>query len=163
MCLFCQSLATVQLTIYGVTAATVVGLMLLSMLTCTIMLIAIMKYDSIERNPPFAEFWRSRCEDDWVFAYQCFTTGVPMFLVVVSQVGWVIFSNYDDESRNVASSFVTVIALGTAVWWFVHINPKWVQWNGRRRDTSVARSADPEATSTGPSPSNSRQSLTRGV
>lgn len=66
------------LVLYGATSASVVGLMLLAMLNCTMMLIAILKYDCVNRPIPYDQFWQTRCEGDWRFAYQCFSLGVPM-------------------------------------------------------------------------------------
>mmetsp|Transcript_15387 Transcript_15387/g.47633 ORF Transcript_15387/g.47633 Transcript_15387/m.47633 type:complete len:171 (+) Transcript_15387:176-688(+) len=48
------------LIVYGTTSASVVGLMLLAMLNCTMMLIAILKYDSISRPIPYYTFWQTR-------------------------------------------------------------------------------------------------------
>jgi len=71
-----QNLNTVQITLFGATSAGVVGLMLLAMLNCTMVLIAILKYDCIRREQTFENFWGRRCEEDWATAYFCFTAGV---------------------------------------------------------------------------------------
>jgi hypothetical protein len=114
----------------GATSAGVVSLMLIAMLNCTMMLIAILRYDCVQRDPPFDQFWATRCEGDWQFAYKAFTTGVPLFLCVLAQIGWIIFHDYDAVSRAVAASVVTFIAAGVCFWWYVHISPKWLHWNG---------------------------------
>lgn len=115
----------VLLVSFGATSALVVGLMLISMLNCTMMLIAILKYDCVQRKPPFGEFWRNRCEDDWQFAYRSFTTGVPMFLCVLAQVGWVLFGKYGPYKYYLGASVVTVIAVITGTLWFSHTYSKW--------------------------------------
>jgi len=46
----------------GATSAGVVSLMLIAMLNCTMMLIAILRYDCVQRDPPFDQFWATRCE-----------------------------------------------------------------------------------------------------
>lgn len=64
--------------------------MLLAMLNCTMMLIAVMKYDCVNRPIPFDDFWQTRwpswsalrltaprCEADWRFSYRCFSLGMP--------------------------------------------------------------------------------------
>mmetsp|Transcript_78423 Transcript_78423/g.156878 ORF Transcript_78423/g.156878 Transcript_78423/m.156878 type:complete len:245 (-) Transcript_78423:171-905(-) len=148
------NLHIVQITLFGATSAGVVGLMLLAMLNCTMMLLAILKYDCVNRNPPFEEFWRVRCEEDWQFSYRAFTTGIPLFLFVLAQLGFIIFSRYDPISRNVASTVVTVIAVGTALWWYLHINPKWYKWNGFGFNE---RSHQPRRTSSTSAPSPARK------
>lgn len=115
----------------GATSAGVVSLMLIAMLNCTMMLIAILRYDCVQRDPPFDQFWATRCEGDWQFAYKAFTTGIPLFLCVLAQIGWIIFHENDNAvSRSVAASVVTFIAAGTCFWWYVHVSPKWLHWNG---------------------------------
>lgn len=66
-----KGLHVVQITLFGATSAGVVGLMLVAMLNCTMMLLAILKYDCVRRQPSFESFWATRCEDDWRSAYWC--------------------------------------------------------------------------------------------
>lgn len=138
-----KDLHLLQIVIFGATSAGVVGLMLVAVLNCTMMLIACFKYDCIERDPPFEDFWQSRCEEDWRTSYRAFTTGIPLFLLVLAQLGWIIFMPYDSISRNIGASTVTVIAAGTAAWWYMHINPKWLQWNGLGVDEAESNEAIP--------------------
>ena len=62
------------LVVFGMSCAGVVGLMLVAMLTSSLMLIAIFKYDCINRPIPFRDYWRRWCESDWRIAYATFTT-----------------------------------------------------------------------------------------
>jgi hypothetical protein len=68
-------------------------------------------------------------------AYKSFTTGVSLFLILLAQMGWIIFFKFSATSWTVASTVVTIVAVGTASWWFLHINPKWLHWNGLGNDT----------------------------
>ncbi|CAM9812810.1 unnamed protein product [Discosporangium mesarthrocarpum] len=66
------------LILFGTTAALVVGLMLIAMLSSTFMLVAIMKYDVKNRDrsyPTFQKFWSTRCESDWRFSFRAFNLG----------------------------------------------------------------------------------------
>ena len=80
--------------IFGGTTAVVIGCMLLAMLNSTLMLVAILKYDCVKREVPFADFWRLRCEDDFLFSLRCFTRGIPVFMVVLGQVGCFWFGGW---------------------------------------------------------------------
>jgi hypothetical protein len=106
-----------QITIFGATSAGVIGCMLIAMLTTSMMLIAILKYDCVNRSPPFEEFWRVRCEEDWQFSYRAFTFGVTLFLLVLAQIGFIVFGQFNPTEKFVASTVVAVIAVGTASWW----------------------------------------------
>ena len=59
------SLSPVLLTIFGLTVSIVVGTMLIAMLNCTLMLVAILRYNTVLREVPFGDFWRMRCEEDF--------------------------------------------------------------------------------------------------
>eukprot|EP00616_Rhizochromulina_sp_CCMP1243_P003722 CAMPEP_0118965562 /NCGR_PEP_ID=MMETSP1173-20130426/3101_1 /TAXON_ID=1034831 /ORGANISM="Rhizochromulina marina cf, Strain CCMP1243" /LENGTH=262 /DNA_ID=CAMNT_0006914207 /DNA_START=282 /DNA_END=1066 /DNA_ORIENTATION=+ len=124
------------LVIFGGTSAGVVGLMLIAMLSSTMVLIAILKFDcksvadtASSGRPPrfqsFEEFWTTLCEDDWQMAYQAFTKGVPLFMCVLAQLGWIIFHGYGVKDRNIAASIVTIVAALTSCWWFTHAVSKW--------------------------------------
>lgn len=58
-----DDLNPVLLCIFGFTTATVVGCMLVSMLNCTMMLVAILRYNCVLREVPFQDFWKMRCEE----------------------------------------------------------------------------------------------------
>lgn len=107
----------------GATTAGVVAAMLIAMLNSTFLLVAIFKYDCKKRDISFENFWRRRCDEDWQLAFSAFTYGIPLFLVMLAQVGWVVF--WSHEERNIASSFVTAIALITLLFWSVSTKYKW--------------------------------------
>jgi len=114
------------LTIFGCTSASVVAAMLVAMLNCTLMLVAILRYDCIGREIAFSEFWRKRCESDFNFAIQAFGLGVPLFIGVLAQVGWVVFWNH--PRCNVAASLVSTIAIGVLILWFARTQRKWMDF-----------------------------------
>jgi|Transcript_12680 calcium release-activated calcium channel protein 1 len=119
-----SNLNSAQLIIFGGTASSVIGLMLLAMLNATFMLVAILKYDCVNRDVKFSDFWRKRCESDWKLALRCFSYGVPLFMTVLAQVGWIIF--WDHEQATIyASTLVSLVAFITIVFWFAHTNRKW--------------------------------------
>lgn len=134
------------LVIYGLTSSSVVGLMLLAVLNSTMILIAILKYDCINRPIPFKEFWQTRCESDWRFAYKCFSSGVPLFMVVLSQIGWLVFAQYRDRHfyglsyRDTPAAIVTLVASACLLMWYVHTKAKW----GRFNLDSTTKFVDPE-------------------
>ena len=109
---------------FGCTTAGVVSLMLIAMLNATYILVAILRYDCVKRDTPFTDFWRKRCESDWQLALRAFGLGVPLFLCVLGQIGWVVFWNHE-SARYYASALVTTIALVTLMLWFAHTDRKW--------------------------------------
>jgi len=121
---------------FGYTTALVVSLMLLSMLNTTYMLVAILKYDTIRREIPFEDFWLKRCSSDWKFALRSFEMGLALFMILLGQIGWVVFS--PDKTNNeetlqikyyIAASFgVTIIACITIFIYFSQIYRKWTGW-----------------------------------
>ncbi len=113
----------ILLSIFGGATACVIALMLVSSLNATYMLVAILRYDCVNRDVPFDDFWRKRCEPDWRLALRAFSYGVPLFMLVVSLVAWVTFS--ENESWHVSASIVTVISLGVTIFWFSGIERKW--------------------------------------
>ncbi len=107
----------------------VVCLMLISMLNATFILVAILRYDTVRREVPFQRFWGTRCEDDWKFALRAFALGVPLFMMVLAQIGWVTFWRKMEGSAWIyASSCISVIAIMTVVIYIVHIERKWKDW-----------------------------------
>ena len=77
------------LAIFGLTTSLVVGTMLIAMLNCTLMLVAILRYNCVTREVPFADFWRMRCEEDFTFSLKAFCLGVPLFMCTLAELGWV--------------------------------------------------------------------------
>eukprot|EP00559_Dactyliosolen_fragilissimus_P003497 CAMPEP_0184860848 /NCGR_PEP_ID=MMETSP0580-20130426/5652_1 /TAXON_ID=1118495 /ORGANISM="Dactyliosolen fragilissimus" /LENGTH=196 /DNA_ID=CAMNT_0027358103 /DNA_START=254 /DNA_END=844 /DNA_ORIENTATION=+ len=121
-----QNLHPVLLVSFGCTTAGVVGLMLIAMLNATYMLVAILRYDTVHRDMPFAEFWRKRCEGDWKLSLRAFGIGVPLFMLDLAQVGWVVF--WEHKTGIIASSIVTVIAIFTVLIYLARIDRKWSGW-----------------------------------
>mmetsp|Transcript_16479 Transcript_16479/g.39453 ORF Transcript_16479/g.39453 Transcript_16479/m.39453 type:complete len:274 (+) Transcript_16479:141-962(+) len=113
----------ILLTIFGGTTACVIALMLVSSLNATYMLVAILRYDCVNRDVPFDAFWRKRCEPDWKLALRAFSLGVPLFMVVVALVAWVTF--WDSDSLIISASVVTAIALMVTIFWFGSTHRKW--------------------------------------
>ena len=112
---------------FSCTTALVVSLMLISMLNATFLLVAILRYDTVQRPIPFQQFWHNRCENDWKRAMRAFVFGVPLFCLVLAQIGWVKYYN----SYNAwiwASASMTVIALVTIVMYSIHTDRKWRDW-----------------------------------
>jgi len=113
----------ILLTIFGGTTACVIALMLVSSLNATYVLVAILRYDCVNRDVPFYEFWRKRCEPDWKLALRAFSYGVPLFMVVVSLVAWITF--WDSNYRYVSASVVTAVVLMVILFWFGSTQRKW--------------------------------------
>lgn len=113
----------VLLTIFGGTTACVIALMLVSSLNATYVLVAILRYDCVNREVPFYEFWRKRCEPDWKLALRAFSYGVPLFMVVVSLVAWMTF--WDSNHRYISASVVTAVVLMVTIFWFGSTHRKW--------------------------------------
>ena len=111
------------LTLFGVTTASVIALMLVSTLNATYMLVAILRYDCVTREVPFDEFWKKRCEPDWRMALRTFSHGIPLFMVVVALVAWIIF--WEHDCLYYAASIVTGISATLAVIWFSSTERKW--------------------------------------
>mmetsp|Transcript_10964 Transcript_10964/g.15979 ORF Transcript_10964/g.15979 Transcript_10964/m.15979 type:complete len:213 (-) Transcript_10964:224-862(-) len=114
---------------FGCTTAMVVSLMLTSMLNATFMLVAILRYDAVRRDVSFERFWKNHCEDDWKLALRAFVFGIPLFCLVLAQIGWVKLWNFSDGSSWIwASSCISVIAVSTVVLYLAHTERKWREW-----------------------------------
>mmetsp|Transcript_4546 Transcript_4546/g.6940 ORF Transcript_4546/g.6940 Transcript_4546/m.6940 type:complete len:228 (-) Transcript_4546:523-1206(-) len=119
-----EDLNEVLLVLYGASASMVVALMLISMLNATFILVAILRYDCVNREVPFAHFWHTRCETDFRLALILFSYGIPLFMFVLALLGWVIFWDHTNASVY-ASSVVSVIAVGAMTVFYTHIQRKW--------------------------------------
>jgi calcium release-activated calcium channel protein 1 len=127
---------------YGILTALVVGLMTISMVTCTLILGSILKNGKLYVNeeaeedfmfrckafirnhketpalkPPcprrtFEAFWRIRCETDWRRSFQLFALGVLSFLVSLVPIGWIKFS----YSPVTAGLFISIIGISIVGW-----------------------------------------------
>jgi calcium release-activated calcium channel protein 1 len=114
---------------FSCTGTMVICLMLISMLNSTFILVAILRYDTVSRNLPFQTFWRTRCEIDWRLSLRAFALGVPLFMILLAQIGWVIYWEIIQGVGWIyASSCVSLIALLTVVFYLAHIDRKWKDW-----------------------------------
>lgn len=74
------------------------------------------------------------CEMDWRISYGAFTTGVPMFMALLAQIGWITF--HASEMRNVAAGAVSAVAIVSLGSWFVYTFHKWGNFLGRLHQQS---------------------------
>ncbi|KAL7437871.1 hypothetical protein ACHAXM_005864 [Skeletonema potamos] len=114
---------SILLTFFGTITAITIALMLVSTLNSTYILVAILRYDCVERSVPFDVFWRRRCEADWKLALRAFSVGVPSFMIVVALVAWVSFWNH--PSVYYSASAVTAISIMLTMFWFANTHRKW--------------------------------------
>jgi hypothetical protein len=115
------------LTFFGITSTLVVSLMLISTLTATYNVCAILKYDSVRREVTFSDFWFKYCESDWRLTIRCFTLGVPLFMIDLALLGWVVFWKHG-VARYSASIPVTFVSVFTVIVHLIHTYRKWGQW-----------------------------------
>ena len=172
---------------YAATTATVVALMLNSMVLCSFLLCSILRNGktyvseaeeadylfrcrSFSANykpgdaPPtpkrsFEAFWETRCEDDWKHAFRMFTCGVPVFLVNIACVAWLKF-HYSPAAAG-ATTAVAVVA--TAGWAKTQNNWGWhVARGGRAAQRAAAYSSAPREPAGMPFDWHARPSARRG-
>jgi len=117
----------ILLTVFGACTASVIALMLISSLNATYILVAILRYDCVNRDVPFNDFWRKRCESDWKLALKAFSYGVPLFMIVVALVAWLSFWDIGYKSNwfYISASVVTAIVLAVTIFWFGSTERKW--------------------------------------
>lgn len=110
----------------GVTSL-VIALMLVGTLNSTYILVAILRYDCVNREVPFEEFWRKRCEPDWKTALRAYSYGVPLFMLVIACFPWVTFVASFGSTRNalLSGTVVTTITLFGALYWTTGAARKW--------------------------------------
>jgi calcium release-activated calcium channel protein 1 len=172
---------------YAATTATVVALMLNSMVLCSFLLCSILRNGktyvseaeeadylfrcrSFSANykpgdaPPtpkrsFEAFWETRCEDDWKHAFRMFTCGVPVFLVNIACVAWLKF-HYSPAAAG-ATTAVAVVA--TAGWAKTQNNWGWhVARGGRAAERTAVSSSAPREPAGMPFDWHARPSARRG-
>jgi len=137
-----EELSPVLIVIFPITAALVAAVMFIAMLNATWTLVAILRYDCVNREVPFDEFWRKRCESDFIFALKSFSIGVPLFLCVLAELGW---ANYGRMGVTgiVSSSLISVIGVISLVFWFAHTDRKWSDFlmnsNAKLFDTKASQ------------------------
>ena len=172
---------------YAATTATVVALMLNSMVLCSFLLCSILRNGktyvseaeeadylfrcrSFSANykpgdaPPtpkrsFEAFWETRCEDDWKHAFRMFTCGVPVFLVNIACVAWLKFH----YSPAAAGATTAIAVAATAGWAKTQNNWGWhVARGGRAADRSAVASGAPREPAGMPFDWHARPSARRG-
>ena len=172
---------------YAATTATVVALMLNSMVLCSFLLCSILRNGktyvseaeeadylfrcrSFSTNykpgdaPPtpkrsFEAFWETRCEDDWKHAFRMFTCGVPVFLVNIACVAWLKFH----YSPAAAGATTAIAVAATAGWAKTQNNWGWhVARGGRAADRSAVASGAPREPAGMPFDWHARPSARRG-
>jgi calcium release-activated calcium channel protein 1 len=77
---------------------------------------------------------RRSCEMDWRISYGAFTIGVPMFMAVLAQIGWITF--HASEMRNAAAGAVSAVAIVSLGSWFVYTYHKWGNFVARLQQQS---------------------------
>ncbi|CAK4098701.1 unnamed protein product [Aphanomyces euteiches] len=130
--------------VYGVTSALTICCMMLSLITCTVLQLAITRYcahdleydvklledTEIEVKSPFDIWWIRKCESDWQVGYILFRTGVTLFLAELAVVSWVQYNFYKPTSSS-----ITFVALVGLLIWQSRIWSKW-RYLMRAPDTS---------------------------
>jgi len=129
---------TAIVAVFGISSSLVVGLMLTTMLNSTFLLVAISKYNPVDREIPFRDFWKTRCEEDWITALHCFMYGVPIFIVVLALVGWVNFGSLkplDGKCFKMnacsylgISASISGIAIVVFFYYLLHTYLKWTEF-----------------------------------
>lgn len=127
------------LALLGCSTALTVCLMSLAFVTCTLMLVGILKAFEMNHNrqQKFRDFWILRCEDDWRRSFKYFTIGVPCFMSNLAIAAWVKFLRY-----KIVASLITLICLvGIAIWYFTH--RKWGSYLAEKSTVSRPRHLSP--------------------
>jgi hypothetical protein len=107
----------------------VISLMAYSFVTCTLMLVGVLKAFDLQRaSMPFPQFWITRCEEDWMRAFQSFTLGMPLFMVNLALAGWIKYWG------NVwACSLLSLLCL-LSIASLMHIHMKWGSYLAQEKD-----------------------------
>ncbi|KAG5176486.1 calcium release-activated calcium channel protein, partial [Tribonema minus] len=112
---------------FGTVTAAAVGVPLIAMLSSTLVLVAVIKYDpKVAVNaacPDFGTFWSTHCEADWRLSFRCFNISIALFLMVLGQVGWIQF--FAHQNYVASSTLVTVVAVASAMVYFLYTYRKW--------------------------------------
>jgi hypothetical protein len=71
-----------ELILYAFSGSATISCMMLCALSTTMIFIAITRYDTVERNPPFEVLWNAHCQKDWRFSVGMFSSGIISFFLV---------------------------------------------------------------------------------
>jgi len=156
----------VLVALFAVTTAITVCIMSLSFVTCTLMLVGVLKaFDLEHAKMPFRQFWVLKCEEDWMRAFKFFTIGIPFFLINLALAGWVKFFHYKWSAGLI--SFVCSIAL--MFWLSIHM--KWGEYLAKQATYkleepapgSFRRATDKSRSSQGSAASHHREGIDSSV
>jgi len=117
--------AVVQI-LYAVSTALSVCLNIASMFSCVLMLVGVLKYDSVKRTQGFERYWMTHCESEWRLAFLCFILGMPSFLISLAVSAWIKFEDYRSKggASYIAPISVTIISGLTVLFWMFE-RQKW--------------------------------------
>lgn len=108
--------------LFGGLSALFVSMTFISLIICTMLLVAIHNFNcNVQDNADdFPEFWRKRCESDWLLAFQIFVLSIPIFFANVMLVGSIQF-------RVTFSAKIAVIVVTGSFLVFILFRtiPKW--------------------------------------
>ena len=123
-------LDTTLLCFFGFSVAAVVCLNMVAMLNSTFILIAIYKFDTEsfvdEKFSPkekFRTFWAAHCAADWRIAFYAFSSGIPMFLIMLAFTSWIDF--WGNPDGYIGGYIVTSISAVTLLYWSLSAHQKW--------------------------------------
>lgn len=117
----------ILLAFYGLFATTTVCLNVVSMVSCVLMLVGVLKYDCVRRRQPFRTYWSLHCEGEWRRAFHCFNWGIPSFLMTICVTGWVKFDSYRINGAFITflpPVFISMVSICTIIYWLFEYN-KW--------------------------------------
>jgi len=118
-----EGVPEILVALFAVTSALTVCLMTLSFVTCTLMLVGLLKAFNLEQvNMPFKQFWVLKCEEDWMKSFWYFTMGVPMFIINLSLASGVKLFHY-----TITTIVIAVICFVSLVLWS-QIHFKWGEY-----------------------------------
>ena len=115
--------------LFGLFTGLVVCLMFLSLIISALMLVTILNFDAaqsvIDQTLSFSLFWATRCESDFQFAFTCFKSAIPCFMVSLCTLSWIKF-----KSTPAVSITVSIISFILLLVWFCRALPQWGSGDG---------------------------------
>ncbi|TDH71844.1 hypothetical protein CCR75_005242 [Bremia lactucae] len=120
--------------VYGTVGALEFLCMLLCTLTCTLLLLALTRFvthtldgeiyrlsdHDMDTISPFTNWWRIKCEKEWLLAYQLFRSGASFFLVAMGLACWIVLSR-----STIAAITVSVLCLCGLLYYNLRIASRW--------------------------------------
>ena len=120
--------------LYGTVACLEFLCMLLCTLTCTLLLVAVTKFvthtldgqvrqlldTELDTVSPFLDWWITKCEHEWLVAYQLFRLGASFFLVAIGLTSWIVFV------RSISAAIVvSVISMYGLLYYNLWLASRW--------------------------------------